>query len=231
MAGEHQYSNNSMVTYSTPNFDNPPEGPVGVHRGKRSVTATVLPFIMVIVIGVLLGAMYWLYTSGNYRSIRWPWSGTSTSQTANTNQTSDDDADSAESQDAADSAATDAQNTTTDDSANSTTADSNESSTDSSTSSNQSTTAEAAVNKGLAVRVVNATNKTGYAATNAAVLTDAGYTNVEATNPSGSVPAVTTVWYQNASDEATARDVAARLGIATVEQANVDVAIVVVLMQ
>ena len=81
------------------------------------------------------------------------------------------------------------------------------------------------------VRVVNGTRKTGYAAKQAAVLTGAGYTNVVAANPSGSLPSASVVWYQNESDLATAQDVAAKLGISNVSKVtNLSAPVVVVLM-
>ena len=58
----------------------------------------------------------------------------------------------------------------------------------------------------------------GYAGQQADVLQTAGYTSVEATNPSGTLPASSVVWYQNETDKATAEDVATTLGISAVEQ-------------
>ena len=34
-------------SYEPDSFDNPPKGPVGVHRGARSVMARLCPFIVV----------------------------------------------------------------------------------------------------------------------------------------------------------------------------------------
>ena len=74
------------------------------------------------------------------------------------------------------------------------------------------------MNKATQVRVVNATGIQGHAARQADVLQTAGYTSVEATNPSGTLPASSVVWYQNETDKATAEDVATTLGISAVEQ-------------
>ena len=74
------------------------------------------------------------------------------------------------------------------------------------------------MNKATQVRVVNATGIQGYAARKADVLQTAGYTSVEATNQSGTLPASSVVWYQNETDKATAEDVATTLGISAVEQ-------------
>lgn len=81
-------------------------------------------------------------------------------------------------------------------------------------------TAQQAVNTGTEVRVVNATNITGYAQSKADVLTQAGYTSVSASNPTGNVPSQTVVWYQNETDKATAENVAQTLGISNVQQSD-----------
>ena len=76
------------------------------------------------------------------------------------------------------------------------------------------------VNLNTEVRVVNATSINGYAQSKADVLTQAGYTTVSASNPTGNVPSQTVVWYQNETDRATAENVAQTLGISTVEQSD-----------
>ena len=81
-------------------------------------------------------------------------------------------------------------------------------------------TAQQAVNTGTEVRVVNATNITGYAQSKADVLTQAGNTSVSASNPTGNVPSQTVVWYQNETDKATAENVAQTLGISNVQQSD-----------
>lgn len=67
---------------------------------------------------------------------------------------------------------------------------------------------------------MNATNITGYAQSKADVLTQAGYTSVSASNPTGNVPLQTVVWYQNETDKATAENVAQTLGISNVQQSD-----------
>ena len=81
-------------------------------------------------------------------------------------------------------------------------------------------TAQQVVNTGTEVRVVNATNITGYAQSKVDVLAQAGYTSVSASNPTGNVPSQTVVWYQNETDKATAENVAQTLGISNVQQSN-----------
>ena len=43
-------------SYEKDAFDNPPEGPVGVHRGNRPMIVRVTPFIIVLVAAVAVGA-------------------------------------------------------------------------------------------------------------------------------------------------------------------------------
>ena len=84
----------------------------------------------------------------------------------------------------------------------------------------ESATPEQIVNKDTQIRVINATNVTGYAQSKANELTNAGYTSVTPSNPTGTVPTQTVVWYQNETDKATAEDVAQTLGITNVEQSD-----------
>ena len=76
------------------------------------------------------------------------------------------------------------------------------------------------MNTGTEVRVVNATNITGYAQSKVDVLAQAGYTSVSASNPTGNIPSQTVVWYQNETDKATAENVAQTLGISNVQQSD-----------
>ncbi|OZG68344.1 LytR C-terminal domain-containing protein [Bifidobacterium eulemuris] len=197
--------------YNRDAFDNPPKGPVGVHRGPRSLASRVMPYLIVVLVAALCGLGAWGVFSGELANVRFPW------QSADTSQTADDQSDADSSNDADSSDASD----TTDSTDSSTTGTDTDSSDDA--QQDQSTTddqTQATVNKDTAVSVVNATGIQGYAAQQAAVLQTAGYTNVTAENPSGTVPASTVVWYQNETDRATAEDVAATLGISTVEQAD-----------
>ncbi|PJM79249.1 LytR C-terminal domain-containing protein [Bifidobacterium scaligerum] len=223
-------------SYQRDAFDNPPRGPVGVHRGPRSVGARVRPFVIVVLVAALCGFGAWAWMSGEYKAFFGISSSPSTSETASSNDSSSD------------STKDSATDSTAGDSTDSKKSDQSSDSTDSSNSSNQSTDGTdqssqtndqannaqdtAVVNKATQVRVINATGVTGYAGQKADVLQTAGYTSVEASNPTGStLPATTVVWYQNEADKATAEDVASTLGIATVEQAQgLDVPITVVLL-
>ena len=89
----------------------------------------------------------------------------------------------------------------------------------------------AQVDRSLSVRVINGTGISGYAATKQSVLNQAGYANVAAANPSGTLPDATVVWYQNDADKATAEDVANALGISNVQQTSgLGASIVVILL-
>lgn len=72
-----------------------------------------------------------------------------------------------------------------------------------------------------AVVVLNGAKISGLAGKNADILTAGGFTAVTAGNASASLPAANTVRYGDAMYETTAQQVAALLGIATVEMATV----------
>lgn len=209
-----------MMTYESyepDSFDNPPKGPVGVHRGARSAVARLCPFIVVILVAALCGVGAWAWISGEYKNVIG-----GSSQTATTSKS-----DSSSKAETKNSTKDDSSSTSTDPSKDST-SDSAKSDTNSDTTSSnenqdsdqqsQQSGATATVNKATQVRVVNATGIQGYAGQQADVLQTAGYTSVEATNPRGTLPASSVVWYQNEADKATAEDVATTLGISAVEQ-------------
>ncbi|KND52445.1 LytR C-terminal domain-containing protein [Bifidobacterium breve] len=185
-------------SYEQDVFDNPPKGPVGVHRGPRSVISRIAPFVIVILVAALCGFGAWAWVTGEYKNIL---NLNTSSQTAQTSGTEKKD-----------SSDTKSENT---DSSN---AQSDSAATDNADQSAQQDQAAATVNKATQVRVINATGISGYAGQKADVLQIAGYTSVEAANPTGAVPTSTVVWYQNEADKATAEDVASTLGISAVEQ-------------
>ena len=199
-------------SYPRDAFDNPPRGPVGVHRGSRSVAARLVPYLVVIVVATLAGVLVWSIFSGGLSRIL-PWS-RDASSVAETSATSG--AASSSAQDSAGSGTS----SDASDSAGSSDASSSQSSSSSPSSSSPSSTSAADVNKATVVRIVNATQINGYAASKAAILRQAGYTNVSAANPTGQVPSSTVVWYENASDAATAQEVATELGITSVRQVS-----------
>ena len=211
-----------VTLYEPDAFDNPPKGPVGVHRGNRSAAARFLPPVAVVVVAALCGLLAWGVLSGEINAIKWPWSHT-TSQVAASSQSDDDAAakKTAAAKKAKKEAAAKKQA---------------QKEAEQQAAAKQHAEEEAArqaaqVNKDLTVRVINGTGTTGYAAEKKATLDQAGYTQVTAANPTGSLPSATVVWYQNEDDKATAQDIANTLGIADVEQTTgLSSSIVVVLL-
>ncbi len=67
-------NNSQNVSFTTDDFDNPPEGPVGVHRGNRAWYAVLFPYVVVLVVAVVLGLLAWAVMSGEINNIRMPWS-------------------------------------------------------------------------------------------------------------------------------------------------------------
>ena len=221
--------------YPADEFDNPPSGPIGMHRGNRSLAVRIVPYLVTIVIAVLLGALAWAFFSGAFNS-RTDVSMAQSSSTAAESSSSASATDTASSS-SSDASSTDASSTD----ASSTDASSTESSTDATASSDSSSSAEespsesssssAAANTAAQIVVYNGSGVTGAAASNAQTLENSGYTNVTATNPAdyNSLPSATTVWYRTDADLATAQDVAAKLGVSQVVQAgniSSDVAVV-----
>lgn len=224
----------SYESYQKDAFDNPPAGPVGVHRGKRSLGVRVAPFIVVVIVAALAGLLAWGAMSGELAEIQWPWQ----SQTSDDGAAGDDadaqdgdaaDDDAAAGDDASDGGQAadgdqdtdaDAQGgdaTQPDDAAQS----DNAGQPDNTGQTDPQAGAEQPVNYATGIRVINAAGINGYAGQQAAVLQGAGYTNVVAANPSGgALPSANVVWYQNEADLATARNVASTLGIADVQQAT-----------
>ncbi|MFT8638568.1 LytR C-terminal domain-containing protein [Bifidobacterium sp.] len=205
-------------SYTRDEFDNPPAGPMGVHRGTRSLAARTMPYFVVLLVAVLLGFLAWALLSGAASSIRLPWA--SSSSTAASSTTSKSESSSASDTSSSSSSAT------------STGSASSSASTSPSTSTSSSSTSSEAVNKATSIRVINGTSVSGYAAKQKAVLNNAGYTNVVAANPTGSVPSSSVVWYQNETDKSTAEAVASSLGISTVSQmTSISAPIVAVLLE
>lgn len=218
---------NTDESYAEDVFDNPPQGPVGVHRGNRSVAARLVPFLIVIVVAAVAGLTVWAVMSGEGAKVM-PWKSAATSsQTAPASKSPKSSKSSASESPSASASQSASASASESESASASPSDSQSPS----ASPSQSQTPAAAANLTTQVRVVNGTKKTGYAATQASVLQKAGYTNVVAANPSGSLPAGSVVWYQNEADVATAQDVAAKLGISNVRQvSNLSAPVVVVLM-
>lgn len=203
-------------SYEKDVYDNPPAGPMGVHRGARSAASGPCPYVIVIIVALLAGLLFWSIYSGEINNLKMPWSSQESSTTANSDESKSSESTSESQSDTKSSDEADASNT--DSSADAQQNDDAQS--DQNSDQTDNATPQQAVNTGTEVRVVNATNITGYAQSKADVLTQAGYTSVSASNPTGNVPSQTVVWYQNETDKATAENVAQTLGISNVQQSD-----------
>lgn len=208
-------------SYEKDVYDNPPAGPMGVHRGARSAASRAMPYVIVIIVALLAGLLFWGVYSGEINNLKMPWSSQESPTTSSTEKSKSGESKS-KSQADSDSASgnkTDASNadSSTDSQQNDQNAGQNA---DQNADQADNATAQQVVNTGTEVRVVNATNITGYAQSKADVLVQAGYTSVSASNPTGNVPSQTVVWYQNETDKATAENVAQTLGISNVQQSD-----------
>jgi cytoskeletal protein RodZ len=192
-------------------FDNPPDGPVGVHRGNMTMLRRSVPYFVVLIVAVLAGLLVWGYYSGELSKtlgIKPETSAQTVSQPkADKKQHSEK------------------KKKKTDKKDKDATAGSN-------TGSNQAPQQAPApvVNKQIDVQIVNGSGITGYAAQKKSVLNQAGYATVTASNPSGQVPDESVVWYADEADKATAQDIANTLGVGKVQQqSGIAHAVVVVL--
>lgn len=201
---------NGYQPYTPDEFDDPPEGPVGVHRGPRPIAVRMVPFIVVIVLAVLCGIGAWTVLSGS----RLPWQhgqNIATHVQASKQATSEPKKTQSPPKEKPAAPAQPSPAPTT---------------------PAPSAPPTAAANKAAAVKVINGTSISRHAAGKRQQLVAAGYTNVTASNPSGQLPQTSVVWYQSEGDKATAEDVAKTLGISNVEQsANAGASVVAVLME
>lgn len=216
-----------IESYAMDEFDNPPKGPAGVHRGRRSAAARYTPFVVVVVVAALCGFLAWGVLSGEFNKVHWPWSPAS-SQTSSKTSTTTAKKKAAEKKAAAKKAAEKKQQ---EEAAKKQQEEEAAKKQQEEEAAKQQQEQAAQVDRSLSVRVINGTGISGYAATKQSVLNQAGYANVAAANPSGTLPDVTVVWYQNDADKATAEDVANALGISNVQQTSgLGASIVVILL-
>ena len=185
-------------------FDNPPKGPVGVHRGPRSLSIRVLPYLLVVVLAVLCGLGVWAAVSG---SLPWQQTHTEASRVISSHLPKRSASSSASSSATATDQASQEQTS--------------EPSSQSPSASASSSSPAPVVNRGTQVTVINGTRANGYAGKKRQVLVNAGYTAVTAANPQGALPGVSMVRYRDEADKATAQEVANVLGITQVEQSSV----------
>lgn len=213
---------NGIESYAMDEFDNPPKGPAGVHRGRRSAAARYTPFVVVVVVAALCGFLAWGVLSGEFNKVHWPWSPASSQTSSKTSTTT------AKKKAAEKKAAEKKQQ---EEAAKKQQEEETAKKQQEEEAAKQQQEQAAQVDRSLSVRVINGTGISGYAATKQSVLNQAGYANVAAANPSGTLPDATVVWYQNDADKATAEDVANALGISNVQQASgLGASIVVILL-
>ncbi|MFR6390769.1 MAG: LytR C-terminal domain-containing protein [Bifidobacterium angulatum] len=213
---------NGIESYAMDEFDNPPKGPAGVHRGRRSAAARYTPFVVVVVVAALCGFLAWGMLSGEFNKVHWPWSPASSQTSSKTSSTT------AKKKAAEKKAAEKKQQ---EEAAKKQQEEEAAKKQQEEEAAKQQQEQAAQVDRSLSVRVINGTGISGYAATKQSVLNQAGYANVAAANPSGTLPDVTVVWYQNDADKATAEDVANALGISNVQQTSgLGASIVVILL-
>ncbi|NEG95611.1 LytR family transcriptional regulator [Bifidobacterium sp. SMB2] len=211
--------------YPADEFDNPSQGPVGLHRGPRSLASRALPYVIVLLVAAALafGVFAWL-SHANSGSSSEASQSTSTSVSSAASSKSSKSASAKTSTKSATKAATTASQTPT----------ATETATPTATPSTTTPTPTATVNKSTSVTVYNGTRRSGLAASSATTLRNAGYASVSARNPSNrnTLPSTSTVWYSSADDEATARDIASQLGISQVARVDgLGTGVAVVLMQ
>ncbi|OKY93054.1 MAG: cell wall integrity and stress response protein 1 [Bifidobacteriales bacterium 56_10] len=174
-----------------------------------------MPYVIVIIVALLAGLLFWGVYSGEINNLKMPWSSQESPTTSSAEKSKSGESKSKSQSDSASGNKTDASNA-----GSSTDSQQNDQNTDQNAEQADNATAQQVVNTGTEVRVVNATNITGYAQSKADVLVQAGYTSVSASNPTGNVPSQTVVWYQNETDRATAENVAQTLGISNVQQSD-----------
>ncbi len=176
-------------SYEKDAFDNPPEGPVGVHRGNRPMIVRVTPFIIVLVAAVAAGVLFWSIFSGEAANMF----NRRSEQTQTTAQTSQGSSSSSADESASGTASQSSQSATA---GESTSAEGTPSQTPSESESAQSTPEESQqVNTNAQITVINGTGVSGYANDRAGVLQNQGFTNVSAANPDATtvLPAQTVV--------------------------------------
>ena len=207
-------------------FENPSGGPIGLHRGKRSAAARTMPYVIVLVVAALCALLAWGFLSGNIQALV---SGGQAKPVVTASQVSDavkKRTSSSTSKKKASSKTTkkSAKSSSSSSSSSKSSSDSSKDTSSDSQSSSQSDSSQSAqADHSTQVVVFNAlpateASRDGYAARQAAVLTNAGYTSVSANTLTTGLPSTNVVWYRDSSNEATARDIAAKLGISTVQQ-------------
>lgn len=238
MADQH-----SQQTGFNDEFEEPPVGPIGLHRGKRSGWSRALPYLITLLVAVCLGLGTWLYISGNgARLLGLGGASSSSSATSASSRkpsssskktgSKSEKGDSTQKEGATDSASTGASADSQDSQKS---GDSAKSSKDDQTSQDQQDQQDqkndqnqqnGTVDRSTSVVVFNAlppsygTARNGYAASQSAILQRAGYSHVTAQTRTGYRPSANEVWYSDDASQATAQDVAKQMGISSVRKVS-----------
>ncbi|MBR2556642.1 MAG: LytR C-terminal domain-containing protein [Aeriscardovia sp.] len=199
-------------TSFTDEFENASNGPVGLHRGKKSALARLYPYLAAAIVTVLLALCVWGIWSGEMKTL---FSSHTNSSHSNSTSTS------------ASSTTSSSTNSASSSSSTSTTAGTTASGQSSNTTSaaKSSSASTASINYSAQIIVYNDNGISGFAGNKASILKSAGYTNVSAENyPDQPRPETNAIWYTGASNAATAKAIASQLGISTVIQQSTSLA-------
>lgn len=194
-------------TSFTDEFENASNGPVGLHRGKKSALARLYPYLAAAIVTVLLALCVWGIWSGEMKTLFSSHSNSTSTSSSSTTSSSTNSASSSSS------------TSTT----SGTTASGQSSNTTSAAQSSSAPTAS--INYSAQIIVYNDNGISGFAGNKASILKSAGYTNVSAENyPDQPRPETNAIWYTGASNAATAKAIASQLGISTVIQQSTSLA-------
>lgn len=217
--------NNQNVSYTPDAFDEPPEGPIGVHRGNPAWYAVVLPYFAALIVAAVVGVLVWAIASGEISHLPLPWNHQQqSSQSASSSKTSENKKSVKSDEDKSSEGEDDDDNKSEENKS-----DRKDAGDSKDNSANDSKT-QTSLDKSVAVKVLNATKISGHAAAGADKLKQAGYANVTAGNPTGKVPGESVVWYKDDSQKAAAEDIAKTLGISAVENEKQIVSPIVVVL-
>ena len=213
------------MSYTPDAFDEPPEGPIGVHRGNPAWYAVILPYFVALIVAAVVGVLVWAIASGEISHLPLPWNHQQqSSQSASSSKTSENKKSVKSDEDKSSEGEDDDDNKSEENKS-----DRKDAGDSKDNSANVSKT-QTSLDKSVAVKVLNATKISGHAAAGADKLKQAGYANVTAGNPTGKVPGESVVWYKDDSQKAAAEDIAKTLGISAVENEKQIVSPIVVVL-
>lgn len=186
-------------------FDNPPEGPVGIHRGKRSVAARFLPYLITIFVAVLVGFIVWAWWGGKAADFLH----INTTGTGDQNITLPKQQTTEGNPNVAPPLSPNVTQNTP----------SAEGTLNSNSSNSDPSSSVLPIGAQTSIRIYNGSGIAGLAYQKAQILRNAGYGQVADMNlTDGYKPPVNTVWYRNNSDLPTAEAIARKLNINMVAQ-------------